>query len=178
MSVGRCFAGIGAAEVGSRFQATTLDEAPLAAVYWAMSIVDQGMGAYAEFLLLAGVLVAFFLLSKLYARRPKAEPWLVAGTLATFIPAVSIVLPFMTGRYGHSQTFLLMLIIAPLMGGAWWLIKNKTDWLASPGAPTFKAESPVAVVQPPPQRKPASAKLEVRPAEAPAPPAPSAASHP
>ena len=143
----------------------------------------QGMGASAEFLLLAGVLVTFFVLSKLYARWPRAEAWLVAGTLAAFIPAVSIVLPLVTGRYGHSQTFLLMLIIAPLMGGAWWLIKHKTDWLASPGAaPTFKAESPAAVVEPPPQRPSASVKPEVRrvepPRPEPAPPAPSAPARP
>ena len=87
-------------------------------------------GAVGELLFLLAALVGFLFLSKLYVRWPKAERWLVGISLVIFIPAAASLLFVTTnGRAAYSETLPWLVLIAPLLGGLWWLVKTKTTML-------------------------------------------------
>ena len=85
-----------------------------------------------ELLLLLAALVAFLFLSKLYVRWPTAEPWLVGISLVIFVPAAAFLLYVTTrGRAAYGETLPWLVLIAPLLGGLWWVVKTKTTVLGS-----------------------------------------------
>jgi len=87
-------------------------------------------GAVGELLFLLAAVVGFLFLSKLYVRWPRAERWLVGISLVIFIPAAASLLFVTTnGRAAYSETLPWLVLIAPLLGGLWWLVKTKTTML-------------------------------------------------
>jgi len=99
----------------------------------APAMLSSWMGEVAGLTLLALAIAGFLLLIKLYARWPKAEPWLVTASLAAFIPVGSVVLYYATnGHAAYHESLPALVVIAPLLGGVWWLVKTKTRLLQGP----------------------------------------------
>ena len=87
--------------------------------------------AMGELLFLFAAFIAFALLSKLYARWPTAEIRLVCISLAGFVP-MAAVLMFVTanGRLGYRETLSWLVLMAPLLGGLWWIFRTKTTLIS------------------------------------------------
>ena len=145
------------------------------------AMLSSAMGEVAGLTLLALAVAGFLLLIKLYARWPKAEPWLVTASLAAFIPVGSVVLYYATnGHAAYHESLPALVVIAPLLGGVWWLVKTKTRWLEGPAdasAVSAKREATRADERPSPRPAPPPVEPKRETAKPqPAPPAAAAAS--
>ena len=104
--------------------------------------VDVPGGAAGELLLLLAALVGFVFLSKLYVRWPRAEPWLVGISLVVFVPAAAFLLFVTTnGRAAYAETLPWLVLVAPLLGGLWWVVKTKTELLGHRPRPAPSADA-------------------------------------
>ena len=84
-------------------------------------------GAAGEFLFLLAAFVAFVFLSKFYARWTKSEIWLVGISLAAFVPLAAVLMFVTTNdRLGYRETLSWLVLMAPLLGGLWWIFRTKT----------------------------------------------------
>lgn len=108
------------------------------------------LSAEGELSVLVLAVVGFLTLIKLYTRWPKAEAWLVGATLVVFVPAASFVLRIATnGRAAYHESLPALIVIAPLLGGIWWLVKTRSNILAGPDrVPMFKRQPPSTAASP------------------------------
>jgi len=142
----------------------------------APAMLSSWMGEVAGLTLLALAIAGFLLLIKLYARWPKAEPWLVTASLAAFIPVGSVVLYYATnGHAAYHESLPALVVIAPLLGGVWWLVKTKTRLLQGPADVSAVSAKRDAHADVPPSPRPAPHPGEPKREAAKPEPVPSAA---
>jgi len=87
---------------------------------------------FGEQIILGIACIIFLFLGRLFTRRPKAEPWLVATAFAGLAPFVFLALWVTTNgvfdRYGSPNRIYFTLFAAPLL---WWVLRTKTSLLGN-----------------------------------------------
>ena len=98
------------------------------------------------------VVIACFVLFKLFSRWPQYERWLVGAALLALPPAATYGGFFVSWFHLYTgsttpvrDTGIFWVLIALALALAWWLLKTRTTMLGSPGEPVaYQATRPLA----------------------------------